>query len=116
VVFIEDAVVQPFCVLLRENTLPGVNDDEVQRVVVQAQVDEHFHTLMCLEVCNSARERHGLHDYVLPPPLLGRRMREQLAATDDAFAHALILMAYATISETTIHDYLRKLSSITTSG
>ena len=113
VIFIEDDVVQPFCALLRKNLLPGVNDELVQQVIVQSQVDEQFHTLMCLEVCSSARERHRLGDYVLPPPLLGRRIREQLAATDDAFEHALILMSYATILETTIYDYLRKLSTIT---
>jgi hypothetical protein len=113
VIFIEDDVVQPFCTLLRKKLLPGVNDEVIQQVIVQSQVDEQFHTLMCLEVCSSARERHRLSDYVLPPPLLGRRIREQLVTTDDAFEHALILMSYATISETTIHDYLRKLSTIT---
>jgi hypothetical protein len=111
VIFIEDDIVQPFCSLLRKNLLPGVNDDLVQQVIVQSQVDEQFHTLMCLEVCSSARDRHRLADYVLPPPLLGLRMAEQLDATDDGFEHALIRMAYATISETTIHDYLRRLSS-----
>jgi alpha-N-dichloroacetyl-p-aminophenylserinol N-oxygenase len=113
VIFIEDDVVQPFCTLLRKKLLPGVNDEVIQQVIVQSQVDEQFHTLMCLEVCSSARERHRLSDYVLPPPLLGRRIREQLVTTDDAFEHALILMSYATISESTIHDYLRKLSTIT---
>lgn len=111
VIFVEDDVVQPLCGLLRKNALPGVFDAKVQEVIAQVQVDEQFHTLMCLEVCNNARERHRLHDYVLPEPLLGRRMRERLAAHGAPHEQALIRMAYAAISESTIHEYLRLLSS-----
>lgn len=114
VIFVEDDIVQPLCGLLRKNVLPGVNDPNVQQVLAQVQVDEQFHTLMCLEVCNSARARHQIADYVLPEPLLGRRIREQLAITADPMDRALVRMAYGTVSETTIHDYLKKLSSVTT--
>lgn len=114
VIFIEDDIVQPVCGLLRKNRLPGVADPVVQQVIAQTQVDEQFHTLMCLEVCESARRRHGIRDYRLPPPLLAKRMREQLDAADGPYAHALIRTAYGTVSETTIHDYLRKLSTVET--
>jgi alpha-N-dichloroacetyl-p-aminophenylserinol N-oxygenase len=114
VIFIEDDIVQPYCDILRRNVLPGVDDPTVQQVIVQTRVDEQFHTLMCLEVCNSARERHHLEDYVLPEPLLRRRLEDQLAGASELVDHALIRMAYATVSETTIHDYLKKLSSIMT--
>ncbi|MBA2674979.1 diiron oxygenase [Ramlibacter sp.] len=111
VIFVEDDLVQPLCGLLRKHALPGVLDARVQEVVAQVQVDEQFHTLMCLEVCNSARERHQLHGYVLPEPLLARRMKARLAAHGTPHDHALIRMAYAAISEATIHEYLRLLSS-----
>jgi hypothetical protein len=111
VIFIEDEIVQPYCDLLRKNILPGVSDSKVQQVIVQMRVDEQFHTLMCLEVCNSARERHRLEDYALPEPLLRKRINDQLAVASDPIDQALIRMAYATVSETTIHDYLKKLSS-----
>jgi hypothetical protein len=111
VMFIEDDIVQPFCDVLRRNVLPGVEDPTVQQVIVQTRVDEQFHTLMCLEVCNYARKRHHLEDYALPEPLLGKRIKDELARASGVMDDALIRMAYATVSETTIHDYLKKLSS-----
>ncbi|VFR31603.1 hypothetical protein ANDO1_2975 [plant metagenome] len=117
VIFIEDDIVQPLCGLLRRGVLPGVDEALLQRIIAQVQVDEQFHTLMCLEVCQSARNRHALHDYRLPEPLLGKRLRDRLARVREAGGtrqdEALMRLAYATISEATIHDYLKALSSDT---
>lgn len=110
VMFIEDEIVQPFCGLLLKNGLPGAGDGRLKQVLAQTQVDEQFHTLMCVEVCNSARQRYALDDYVLPRPLLGVRRDRELDATNDTTERALIRMAYATVSETTIHAYLKQLS------
>lgn len=111
VMYTEDEIVQPLCRLLLKGQLPGVGDPQVKQVIAQMQVDEQFHILMCLEICNSARIRHNLGDYVLPEPVLGVRLKESLASTNDPFEQVLIRMAYATVSETTIHAYLKQLSS-----
>lgn len=111
VIYIEDEIVQPLCRTLFRGQLPGLGDPQLKQILAQTQVDEQFHILMCLDVCNSARLRHQLDDYVLPEPLLGRRLRSQIEATRDPREQALIRMAYATVSETTIHAYLKQLSS-----
>lgn len=111
VIYIEDEIVQPLCRLLLKGRLPGMGDALAKQVLAQTQVDEQFHILMCLDILSSARTRHKLDDYVLPEPLLGRRLKEQLAVTRDPFEQALIRMAYACVSETTIHAYLKQLSS-----
>ncbi|MFL6621897.1 MAG: diiron oxygenase [Sulfurifustis sp.] len=111
VMYTEDEIVQPLCRLLLKDRLPGLGDPQLKQILAQAQVDEQFHILMCVDVCNAARARHQLYDYVLPEPLLGRRLKSELGATSDPREQALIRMAYATVSETTIHAYLKQLSS-----
>ena len=110
-IYLEDEIVLPLCSLLLKNGLPGVGDPQVKQVLAQTQVDEQFHILMCLEICNSARIRHHLNDYVMPPPMLGLRFKELLAAATDPTELALIRMSYATVAETTVHAYLKQISS-----
>lgn len=110
-IYLEDEVVQPLCSLLLKNRLPGVADPQIKQALAQLQVDEQFHILMCLEICNSARMRHQLDGYVMPEPMLGVRLKELLNAAQDAQESALIRMAYATVAETSIHVYLKRISS-----
>jgi hypothetical protein len=113
-IYMEDEIVQPLCSLLLKNRLPGVGDPRVKQVLAQVQVDEQFHILMCLEICNNARMRHRLDTYVMPEPLLGLRMKARLAVAQDANEHALVRLAYAAVAETAIHAYLKQIASDTT--
>lgn len=113
-IYMEDEIVQPLCSLLLKNRLPGVGDPQLKQVLAQVQVDEQFHILMCLEICNTARMRHRLDAYVMPEPLLGLRMKARLAETLDASEQALVRLAYAAVAETAIHAYLKQISTDTT--
>lgn len=109
-IYMEDEIVQPLCSLLLKGRLPGVSDPQLKQVLAQVQVDEQFHILMCLEICNHARARHQLDGYVMPEPLLGVRMKQQLDACGDENERVLTRLAYASVAETAIHAYLKQIA------
>lgn len=110
-IYLEDEIVLPFCRLLLKDCLPGASDPQVKQVLAQIQVDEQFHILMCLDICSNARARHGLSDYVMPEPMLGRRLKETLARCEDATHRLLAMMAYASVAEMSINAYLHQVST-----
>lgn len=110
-IYLEDEIVQPFCGLLLKDRLPGASDPQVKQVIAQIQVDEQFHILMCLDICNNARTRHGLHDYAMPEPKLGANLKQKLARTADAEETALLRMAYASVAEMSINAYLNQVAT-----
>lgn len=110
-IYMEDEIVQPFCSMLLKDRLPGAADPLVKQVIAQLQVDEQFHILMCLDICNNARERHGLYDYVMPEPSLGVSLKKKLAQTAGDKDTALLRMAHALVAETSINAYLLQVSS-----
>ncbi|MFL6624812.1 MAG: diiron oxygenase [Sulfurifustis sp.] len=110
-IYLEDEIVQPFCSLLLKDRLPGASDPQVKQVIAQIQVDEQFHILMCLDICNNARARHGLHDYVMPEPRLGANLKRKLEQTPDPTQAALLRMAYASVAEMSINAYLNQVAT-----
>jgi alpha-N-dichloroacetyl-p-aminophenylserinol N-oxygenase len=110
-IYLEDEIVQPLCSLLLKNRLPGVSDPQVKQVLAQVQVDEQFHILMCLDICNNARERHDLFGYEMPEPLLGVRLKQTLAETPDAYEATILRLAYASVAEMSINAYLNQVAS-----
>lgn len=109
-IYIEDKVINPLCALLLANGLPGVDSSETKQVLAQTLVDEQFHILMCLEVCDCARKRHKLENFEVAEPLLGLRVNQALAKAEDEQHAALIRMAYGTVAEMTINAFLKQLS------
>lgn len=112
-IYIEDKIINPACQLLLRAELPGVCDPDVKEVIAQTLVDEQFHILMCLEVCNSARERHQLHDLTIATPLLIERTDSVTREAEVRGEVALARMAYALVAEMTINTYLKTLSADT---
>jgi hypothetical protein len=110
-IYLEDEIVQPLCSLLLKNRLPGVSDPRVKQVLAQVQVDEQFHILMCLDICNNARERHGLFDFAVPEPLVGTRLKRRLAETSGEREAAILRLAYASVAEMSINAYLNQVAS-----
>jgi hypothetical protein len=110
---VETDIVNPACTSLLRDELPGASQLAVKEVVAQTQVDEQFHILMCLEVCASARRRHGLERFVVPKSLLARRVQAALEAAPPRSV-PLVRMAYAIVAETSINAFLRAISSDTT--
>lgn len=113
-IYLEDEIVQPLCSLLLKDRLPGAGDPQVKQVLAQIQVDEQFHILMCLDICNNARERYRIDDYVAPEPLLGTRLRRTLARLDDERERSVARLAYASVAEMSINAYLNQVANDTT--
>jgi hypothetical protein len=107
---VENDVITPLCNCLLRDELPGISRPRVKEVIAQMQVDEQFHVLMCLEVCNSARRRHRLDRLVVPKSLVVRRQEALLAELAPGRAQALARLAYATVAEMTLNAFLRALS------
>ncbi|MDJ0453409.1 MULTISPECIES: diiron oxygenase [Gordonia] len=108
VVDIEQDVVTPgFGLLFRDAFGTGFSDAG-RAAVVQSMVDEEYHTLMHLNASALTRRRRGwaLPDAALPETSTVRRHREALSRAESARAAALTTLAYATVAETSIADYL----------
>lgn len=110
-IYLEDEIVQPLCALLLRGALPGVSDADVKQVIAQIQVDEQFHILMCLDICNNARVRHQLQSYVVPTPKVGALLKEKLAQTTSDLDATILRMAYASVAEMSINAYLNQVAN-----
>lgn len=110
-IYLEDEIVQPLCSLLLKDRLPGASDPQVKQVLAQVQVDEQFHILMCLDICNNARLRHRLDDYKAPEPLLGVRLKEILERSPNERESAIARLAYAAVAEMSINAYLNQVAN-----
>ncbi len=108
--YLEDEIVLPACNLLLKGRMPGASDPLVKQVLAQVQVDEQFHMLMCLDVCNVARKHHQLHDFVAPVPVLGDKLNLQLSEAGIASRAQLFRLAYASVAEMSINAYLNQVS------
>lgn len=108
---IENDLVNPACNLLLRDELPGASNLQLKQVIAQMQVDEQFHVLMCLEICNSARQRHGLERLVVPRSRVVTRLDQLLAETRTGVDFALVRLAFATVAEMSINAFLRALAT-----
>jgi len=110
-IYLENDIVQPACCLLFKGEFPGASDPQVKQVIAQIQVDEQFHILMCLDICNVARARHHLQDYVMPEPQVGVELRRKVEQAATPHEAALVRLAYAAVAEMSINAYLDKVSN-----
>lgn len=109
-IFLEDEIIQPACKILLQNKLPGASDPHLKQVLAQIQVDEQFHILMCLDVCNNARVRHGVEDFVAPEPLVGGFLHKAVEEADGQAEAGVVRVVYASIAEMSINAYLKQVS------
>lgn len=110
-IYLEDEIVLPACGHLLKGRLPGASDPLVKQVLVQVQVDEQFHILMCLDVCNLARKRHQLYEFIAPAPSLGVELNHRLTETETGAPTQLLRLAYAAVAEMSINAYLNQVAS-----
>ncbi|TQF68472.1 diiron oxygenase [Rhodococcus spelaei] len=108
VVDIEQHVVNPGFQLLLEDSLRTGLGDTARSSVVQAMVDEQYHTLMHLNASALTRRRRPwrLTERTLPVSLTVRRRRDAVARQEDPRSAALVTLAFTTVAETSIGAYL----------
>jgi len=112
VVDIEQHVVNPgFALLTGDRFGLGLSDTTVV-AVMQAMVDEQYHTLMHHQANLLTRRRRGwpLPDAVLPACRTVRDQRRAVAEAPDSRAVALVQLAFTTVAETSISAYLGLLT------
>lgn len=105
---IEQYVVNPGFALITTDFFGVGPSDTVTAGVLQAMVDEQYHTLMHLNASAVIRRRRGWHmpESVLPPCRTVREHRAAVAAAPDPRGQALIRLAFTTVAETSISAFL----------
>lgn len=112
VIDIEQWVVNPGFGLITSDVFGIAPPDSTVVGVMQAMVDEQYHTLMHQQANAVTRRqrRWALPDRVLPPCRTVREHRAAIAATTDARQEALVRLAFTTVAETSISAYLALLT------
>lgn len=112
VVDIEQFVVNPGFASVTSGILEIGLHDTVVLGVMQAMVDEQYHTLMHHQASALIRRRRGwaLPDAALPASRTVRAHREAVARADSPRAEALVRLAFTTVAETSISAYLALLT------
>ena len=98
--------------LVLHDRFPGTTHASIKSNVVQAMVDESYHTLMHTEATLLTERRRGLRFDAtrLPQPLTYRRLCEAQARTESPWERDLLTLAFAVVSEVSINAYLSLLS------
>jgi alpha-N-dichloroacetyl-p-aminophenylserinol N-oxygenase len=110
---IEQSVVSPgFGVLFRDALGTGFSD-AARTAVMQALVDEEYHTLMHLNGSALVRRRRGwsLPDRSLPDSLMVRKYRAATSSLPEGREAALVALGFSTVAETSIGEYLSVISA-----
>ncbi|WP_416061113.1 AurF N-oxygenase family protein [Rhodococcus indonesiensis] len=105
---IEQYVVNPGFALITTDFFEVGPSDTVTTGVLQAMVDEQYHTLMHLNASAVIRRRRGwrMPESALPPCRTVREHRAAVAAAPDPRAQALVRLAFTTVAETSISAFL----------
>ena len=113
VIDIEQYVVNPGFRMLARDGFDGDLGDTRRIAVMQAMVDEEYHTLMHLNVSALTRRRRGwaLHDNLLPQIRTVRAQDADVAAATSPRHAALTKLAYMTVAETSISAYLALMTT-----
>ncbi|MEE2035462.1 AurF N-oxygenase family protein [Rhodococcus chondri] len=108
VIDIEQYVVNPGFALITSDVFGLAPSDTVVVGVLQAMVDEQYHTLMHQNANALTRRRRGwaLPDAVLPPCRTVRAHHAAVTAAADPRHAALVRLAFTTVAETSISAYL----------
>jgi len=106
---IETQIIIPACLdLMQLSTSHRLSDRELS-AVAETITDEGFHTLVAAELCRMTSSFRGI-DVRMPAFDLTLRLDEQQREIADTRRFALVRLAYATVSEIFISDYLSLLS------
>ncbi|MGW0041868.1 diiron oxygenase [Rhodococcus sp. NPDC003348] len=113
VIDVEQDVVTPGFGLLFRDAFDTGFSDTARAAVVQAMVDEEYHTLMHLNASALTRRRRGwaLGEGALPATAMVRGHRDAVARADTPRDAALTTLAYETVAETSIGDYLALIAN-----
>jgi len=105
---IEQYVVNPGFALLAAGTFDSGLGETATTAVVQAMVDEQYHTLLHLDASATMRRRRGwsMPETALPLAYKARRHRQRMQGAVHPWQHELTSLAYTTAAEISVNAYL----------
>jgi alpha-N-dichloroacetyl-p-aminophenylserinol N-oxygenase len=108
---VELSVVSPACVSLLRGDFEGLDGIALKRIITQTQVDEQYHTLMCLDACLLTRKMHGIERLRIPQSLVVAELKRAMARQTSPRDAQIVQIGFATVAEVTINSYLGMLSN-----
>lgn len=106
---IETKIVNPVCVDILSDAIPGNSGNIYRKVLSQTMTDESYHVLLVVTASNITREKRNL-DLVLPEFSLVKNMKGLENTYNEEWQKKLIRFATAVVSEIFISDYLKLIS------
>lgn len=107
---IETEIVNPICLSIIQQQMPGLEADESQLAVCETMVDEVYHVHLVEQASRLTRAQRGLERIVIPKFNLVQHMQKRQDGYSEAWQRRMVQFATAVVSETFISDYLHLLS------
>ncbi|AKJ29424.1 diiron oxygenase [Caldimonas brevitalea] len=107
---VETSIVAPACALLLKGAFQGLQTAELKRIIVQTQIDEQYHILMCLDACLLSRAMHGIEGLTVPQSWVVQQLEHALQQQTCARDAHIVQLGFATVAEVTINSYLDLLA------
>lgn len=107
-IVIEQLIVGPTFSTVLERTYPGVGGPDCESAILQASVDEQYHSLMHLRAAQTMRRNRSwtFSERDLPQPALVRRFEQRRDDCTASWQRDLVSLAFTTIIEISIDAYL----------
>lgn len=106
---IETEIINPVCVSILSDKVPGVNDPISKEIVSETMVDESYHVLLVMSAINITCQRRNI-SLKTPAFSLIQNMKKLQSQFSSSWEKTLIQLATAIVSEIFISDYLKLLS------
>lgn len=108
----EEEVANPAFFLILNDYFPGTANPLTHRAVMQAIIDENYHSLMHANATAVTRAQRGkpYPDDVLPDAYTARRLRQLHLRCSEPWERNVLTLAFATVSEISINAYLNLLA------
>lgn len=105
---IEQRVVNPGFMLLAGDAFDTGLDESMASAVIQAMVDEQYHTLIHLNASAVTRKRRGwrMPESALPVGHKARQHQFRIDTADHEWQRELCMLAFTTVAEISINAYL----------
>lgn len=107
----EEKIANPAFALLMNDVFPGTHYESMKRNMIQALVDEHYHTYLHMQANFATYRMRNLKELDLPPSISYRKYLEATSDINDTWKKDLITTLWAVVSEVSINAYLGLLEN-----
>lgn len=105
----EEKVANPAFYLMMVDKFPGTNYESMKKNMIQALVDEHYHTYMHMQANFATKRMRDLRELDLPHSISYRHFVQAQGQATDQWQRDLLTVVWAIVSEISINAYLTLL-------